>query len=121
MENNKISFEELNEVAGLLREHNLLRLKASRLDCEGNRDNAQVFLREKQKYIYINTGNGKSSMCGKWLFDKENKVLWSIKAYGQKNRIIGTIEKINNQLKEDIGTLNRVLNENIKVYNLWWD
>ena len=93
----------------LIEQHKLIGLKFSNADCETNRDNNNIFLKNKTKYIYVDVGQKNNKYhSGLYLIDKEQNV-FSIKAYGKKGYFRGTIDTMNLKYKEDIENMKQAL------------
>jgi len=91
----------------------LLKLKASKVDCEGNRENTKTSIKVRNKYYAVDYGTS-----GKFLIDRSDNRVFSIKAYGQKGYFLGYIEDVYQKMCMDVETLNRVLTQEVRVYSL---
>ena len=101
--------ENIEVFRGLVEQHKLIGLKISNVDCEGNRDNSNIFLKNKTKYIYVDFGQKDNKYhSGMYMIDKEQNV-FSIKAYGQKGYCRGTIQTMILKYKEDIENMKQAL------------
>lgn len=101
--------ENIKVLKEVIEEHKLTMLKISNVDCEGNRANSNVFLKNKTKYIYVDIGQKDSKYhSGLYLIDKDQNV-FSIKAYGQKGYFRGTVETMITKHKEDIENMKQAL------------
>jgi hypothetical protein len=82
----------IEDLARLLEKEQLEQLIINKVDCEGNRHNHKVSIKEGNKYIKVDVGTS-----GKYMIDKEGNI-WGIKAYGQihKGHYYGTLDTINN-------------------------
>lgn len=112
MRKDKIIPVDLVQFANKFEEFLLLELKANGVDCQGNRDAVRTSIKHRNKYFAVDYGTS-----GKFLVDKDMNV-YSIKAYGQKGYLRGSLNEVSNQIEKNIETLQRVLNEGIKMYSL---
>jgi len=98
----------INELCKKLEERRILDLIANKVDCPGNRENSKVNIKEKRKHINIDFGG-----AGKFIIDPYLNV-WTIKAYGQKEGILGGINKVIRDVEGDISDFKAFLDkENI--------
>ena len=102
--------QEILELAKKIEEEKALELKSEGYtnECFFNLDGSltndyKVSLKQKKKYIYLDIGTS-----GKYLIDAEG--VWTIKAYGQKNRFKGSVASILASVEENIKKLNELLN-----------
>ena len=101
--------ENMKIFRGIIEEHKLLMLKISNVDCEGNRANSLVFLKNKTKYVYVDIGQKDNKYhSGLYMIDKDQSV-FSIKGYGQKGYFRGTVDTVITKMKEDIENMKQGL------------
>lgn len=73
-----------------------------------------VSIKERSKYFAVDIGSS-----GKFLIDKQEFRVYSIKAYGQKGYFLGSVQDIINKIQEDIEQFNKLINgEKPLVYSL---
>jgi len=87
------NIEIIKNIIEELNEQEAERLKAKGYTNEAFFNNGELLekwkynLKEKKQYYYINKGTS-----GFLMIDKKTFYVYTIKAYGQKNRILGTIQ-----------------------------
>ncbi len=69
----------------------------------------KVTIKKRSKYWALDVGDS-----GKWLIDKTNLSVYSIKGYGKKGYNLGTITEIRMKINEDIRTFKELIEGTIK-------
>lgn len=90
---------QIQELKQIVQTEELLDLKVSKVDCEGNRQGVKVSIKPKQKYTYLDVGTS-----GRYLIE-QNGTVWGIKAYGQKGWCKGYITDLIELHKQNIQQL----------------
>jgi hypothetical protein len=71
-----------------------------------HRGSYEIIIRDKPQSIYIDIGTS-----GKYIYDKNKGLVYSIKAYGQKNRPLGTPEQVFRQLAAESNQLAKIITQ----------